>query len=110
MKNKDDLKPFIAPLQDDNDKSAIVAGANVGPVFGFFDDLAISNHANKNNESTTNFGYTYKTPAGYLFQAKETLSLLAGSQKFSPTEVEVYYHQQARPAGQTSGPDEDEDN
>ena len=54
-------------------------------------DLSISNNANRNDTSFSDFGHSYTLPEGYVAKSGKARSLLAGSFKFIPTEVEVYY-------------------
>ena len=92
LRNKDGLAPFKAPLIDKYDEAAIVADVGKGPTFGFFSDLGIADNANATIfPSKTNFGRSYKAPNGYGYLKPETISLLAGSQYFTPSEIEVYY-------------------
>ena len=79
---------FQAQLIDRNDTSAIVARTVNGPTFGFFSDLEIST---KSTSTTQGFGCSYQAPEGYLYLKPKTLSLLAGSQDFTLSEVEGYY-------------------
>ena len=71
---------------------AIYTRRDLGPTFGGGRDLFIANNANKNKGSYTNFGYTYRPPSGYGFRSSNTKALLAGSYRFTPDEVEVYYY------------------
>ena len=57
-----------------------------GPSFGEGHDLHISNNANGNQESYTNFGHSYQPPPG----TAQANSLLAGSYIFTPTEIEAF--------------------
>ena len=49
--------------------------------------MLIYNNANSNTNSYTNFGSYYSVPSGV--QDKETI--LAGTNSFTPDEVEVFY-------------------
>ena len=92
LKNKDNLKPFQAPLYPSS-HNALNHNSAYGPTFGYGHDLCISNNANSNNNSNTNFGSTYQLPPGYTFNAANTNALLAGTYYFTPSEVEVFYLQ-----------------
>jgi hypothetical protein len=90
LRNNDDLDPFKAPLQQEDDDTAIHRHDNYGPCFG--DDLCIGNNALTTGSSWTDFGYTYQPPTGYTHGLPKTTNLLTGSKyKFSPSEVEVLY-------------------
>ena len=64
-----------------------------GPTFGYGHDFYISDNANSTSVSYTSLGYTYKLPAGYTRGTANTRALLAGSNHFTPSEVEVFYLQ-----------------
>ena len=70
-------------------KYAIYRYSGFGPTFGAGFDIYIANNANSNTNSYTNFGdYNYySVPSGV--QDKKTI--LAGTYKFTPNEVEVFY-------------------
>ena len=85
-------KSFKAPLKDSNDRFAILRYSGDGPTFGLYPhDLHIADNAGSNAYSHTSFGYTYQAPQGYPYGAANTSSLLAGSEYFTPAEVEVLY-------------------
>ena len=66
-----------------------------GVIFGGGHDLYVSSDANTNQDSYSKLGYTYQPPAGYKPGTPQTKSLLAGSEYFTPTEVEVFCNQNA---------------
>ena len=68
---------------------AIYRGSSYGPTFGAGHDIYISNNANSNTNSDTDFDQSnsYSVPSGV--QSKYTI--LAGSNTFTPDEVEVFY-------------------
>jgi len=66
---------------------AIYRSSSYGPTFGGWYDIYIANNANRNTYSYTDFGSSYFLPSGV--QDRETI--LAGSYKFTPDEVEVFY-------------------
>ena len=90
LKNKDNLKQFKAAVYRKS-QYALYHYSGYGPVFG--GDLIISNNANSNTDSYTNFGDTYQPPPGYTTGAVNTKALLAGTLYFTPSEVEVFYLQ-----------------
>ena len=92
LRNNDNLEPFYAPLRYQNDPHAIRIASKKGPIFGGGFDLRIGNDAvSSNTASFANFGASYQSPPGYTFKQKNAQSLLAGSFRFRPSEVEVLY-------------------
>ena len=61
-----------------------------GGIFAYGGDLVISNNANKNHDSCSNLGVTYQPPPGYQTGTPRAKALLAGSEKFQPSEIEVF--------------------
>ena len=60
-----------------------------GPRFGNF-DIVISNNAATKQDSITYCGLSYPLPPGYsLFGSK--CKFYAGSYRFTPTDIEVFY-------------------
>ncbi|XP_046839735.1 uncharacterized protein LOC124433918 isoform X2 [Xenia sp. Carnegie-2017] len=90
LRNKDNLSPFRSPVYRYSDQ-AIYTNPSYGPTFGAH-DIYIANNANKNRNSYTNLGNTYRPPSGYRYRSSNTRALLAGSRYFTPDEVEVYYY------------------
>ena len=88
--NNDDLPPFKSPLKDGMAEYAIWRSNDRGPSFGNGYDMRVPYDANPSN-SFANFGRTYQLPPGYTYLSLEAQSLLAGSFRFSPSEVEVLY-------------------
>ncbi len=89
LRNHDDLPPFKAPLLDENDTTAIYRSSRCGPFFGF--DLVIHDNARSYANSNADFGESFRPPPGYIFNNTKTQSLLAGTYKFTPAEIEVLY-------------------
>ena len=89
LKNKDNVPPFKSPVKDH--QYAIFSKPSYGASFGKGYDFYISDNSNANQLSYSDFGNTYQPPAGYVRGTQETKSLLAGSYKFTPTEVEVFF-------------------
>ena len=56
-----------------------------GPYFGL--DIYIVNNANSNSNSYASLGYAYPVPA----EVQKPYTILAGTEYFSPDEVEVFY-------------------
>ena len=91
LRNKYNLSPFRSAVYRYS-QYAIYTNPGYGPTFGGSHDLYIANNADKNKNSYANLGYTYRPPSGYSYGSSNTQALLAGSYKFTPTEVEVYYY------------------
>ena len=87
LRNKEDLSPFKAPLKDENTPDAICTSNSFGPIFGRGHDIYISNAAASNTYSYTYFNRNYKAPSG----VSDTKTILAGTYKFQPSEIEVFY-------------------
>ena len=68
-------------------KYAIHRSSSYGPTFGGGHDIIITNNANSNTNSYTNFGVSYSLPSGI----KDPHTVLAGTNSFTPDEVEVFY-------------------
>ena len=92
LKNKDNLKPFKAAVYRDS-YVAFYHKSAYGPTFGSGHDIRISNNANSNTGSYINFGFTYQPPPGYAVGTTKTKALFAGTNYFTPSEVEVFYLQ-----------------
>jgi len=66
---------------------AIYRSSSFGPTFGGAHDIYIANNTNSNTNSYTYFGYSYSLPSG----VHDRKTILTGSYKFTPDEVEVFY-------------------
>ena len=64
---------------------AIYRASGYGPWFGY--DIDIANNANSNSYSFARLGRFYPAPAA----VQDKYTILAGSENFSPDEVEVFY-------------------
>ena len=64
---------------------AIGRGSGYGPWFGY--DIYIANNANSNSDSYARLGGHYPAPAA----VQNPNTILAGTEHFSPDEVEVFY-------------------
>ena len=62
-----------------------------GPQFGGGDDIYISNYASSNRNSFSNLGHTYSPPSGYSYGSTFAKTFLAGTNHFTPDEVETFY-------------------
>ena len=88
--NDDELGPFKVPLRNENEMRAIYCRNSYGPCFGL-QILCIRDNAGLTNTSKAQLGYRYRFPPGYASLEPNTKSLLAGSELFTPSEVEVLY-------------------
>ena len=89
FKNHYGLEPF--KLHVKNSQHAIYGNSGYGPTFGSGHDIYIANSAGYNTNSYSNLGDGYVQLAGYRQGSNDARSLLAGSYKFQPHEVEVFY-------------------
>ncbi len=87
LRNKEGLAPFKSMVT--RPSYAIFRNSGYGPTFGGGYDIRISDSANTNTNSYTDFGQNnyYSVPSGV--QSKYTI--LAGTRNFTPDEVEVFY-------------------
>jgi hypothetical protein len=91
LKNKDGLPPFKSSVL--KVEQAAVSNICYGAVFGVFSgppDLYITGHP-PTTKCSTDFGQGYKLPDGYEKGTDKAKSLLAGSYRFTPSEIEVFY-------------------
>ena len=66
---------------------AIYMNSRYGPTFGGGHDIYIADKANGNNNSYAKLSSSYNPPSG----VKNRRRILAGSFRFTPDEVEVFY-------------------
>ena len=84
--NKEGLAPFKSMVN--SLQHAIYRESGDGPIFGGGHAILISNYANSSTNSYTDFRNNYyNIPSG----VQNRLTILAGSYKFTPDEVEVFY-------------------
>ena len=69
-------------------RQAMYGCHSYGPIFGGH-DIHITNDAVHNNQSYTHCGHTYSAPPGYSRHV--SCRFFAGSYKFSPSDIEVFY-------------------
>ena len=86
LRNNENIAPFIANEKPGCEAGAIYRHPSYGPTFGGGHDIRIANNANYNQQSYSNFGWSYQSPPGM----KDNKTFLAGSYKFTPTEIEVF--------------------
>ena len=80
-------KPF--KIKCTNGACAIFCHSIHGPTFGFGPDIRIVSGSNSNQDSFSNFGYSYKH-ADYQFESEKAQYILAGSYNFQTLEIEVF--------------------
>ena len=81
-------KPFIATAKKYVD--AIWSNCDCGPCFGFIGtDIKIASDSNINTASSSTFGCSYEHQ-DYIYKTYEAKTILAGSNKFQTTEIEVF--------------------
>ena len=83
ISNKEELDPFVSEVRRPG--RAIGRGSGYGPWFGY--DIYIANNANSNSDSYARLGGHYPAPAA----VQNPNTILAGTEHFSPDEVEVFY-------------------
>ena len=62
-----------------------------GPTFGGGYDICIYSYASSNRNSYSNLGWTYSPPSGYSYGSTFAKSFMAGSNNFTPDDVETFY-------------------
>jgi hypothetical protein len=87
------MQPFKCPIINGKNGNAIYCLPSYLAIFGGGGghDLVIFSNANSNQSSYSKLGHTYQPPPGYQQGTQQTQSLFAGSYKFQPTEIEVFY-------------------
>ena len=88
--NKPGWAPVKLPRTGGDTAYSIYSGPSYGPLFGGGNDIRISNYASSNN-SHSNLGYTYSPPSGHSYQSTFARTFLAGTNYFTPDEVETFY-------------------
>ena len=81
--------PVKLQVKSDRYRQAVFRFDKLGPIFGY-SDIFISNNAASNNDSFTYCGRNYPLPPGYSLSGPNC-TFYAGSYKFTPTDIEVFY-------------------
>ena len=90
--NINDFSPVKLQIRSGKQSYAIYRCSDYGPIFGSGHDLLISNKAASNRYSYTGCGDTYHLPPGNSSSGSSCRFYAGGgSNKFSPTDVEVFY-------------------
>ena len=85
LNNFETLAPFESKVKPEKRKRAITRHSYYGPKFG--GDLVIYLEAENKKNSEARLGSRYSVPPGVHYP----LTVLAGTEYFSPDEVEVFY-------------------
>ena len=85
LNNFETLAPFVSKVKTGKERRAIFRHSYYGPKFS--DDLVIYLDDVKIKDSKARLGSRYSVPPG----VHDPLTVLAGTQYFSPNEVEVFY-------------------
>ena len=85
LNNNEGLAPFVSKVKKEYSRYAIFRTSYYGPRFGF--DVYINDDADSNSEARARLGYRYSVPPA----VKDQYTVLAGTWRFSPDEVEVFY-------------------
>ena len=83
ISNKEELDPFASEVRIPD--RAIFRVSAYGPRFGY--DIHIEDNANSHSYSFARLGRYYRAPAA----GQDRYIILAGTEYFSPDEVEVFY-------------------
>ena len=86
LNDSEELAPFLSKVKPKSKGKAIHRYLYYGPKFG--KDLVIHVEEEKKRFSKANLGVYYSAPASVN---EKTTTILAGTQFFSPDEVEVFY-------------------
>ena len=85
LRNKEGLRPFKSIVKVPS--QAIYMNSGYGPTFGGGHNIYIADMANGNANSYAQLTYWYNLPSG----VNDSRTILAGSFRFTPDEVEVFY-------------------
>ena len=85
LNNNEGLAPFVSKVREKYTHRAIYRSSYRGPRFD--GDVTIANNAYSNDKSKAQLYHTYSVPSA----VQDPLTVLAGTQYFSPDEVEVFY-------------------
>ena len=81
--------PVKLQVKPDNYQYAVALCFKLGPYFGR-SDIRISDNSASNHYSVTYCGRSYPLPPGYSLSGSNC-KFYAGSHKFTPTDIEVFY-------------------
>ena len=84
-----EYNPVKVGVKSELRRLAVRTSDSYGPSFGA-NDILISNNASSNTDSETRCGIIYDLPPGYSL-AGSKCKFYAGSYRFTPTDIEVFY-------------------
>ena len=85
LNNNEGLAPFVSKVNKEDTGRAIYRNSYYGPGFG--SDVFIRDNANSNSNSRARLGIYYSIPPA----VQDRYTVLAGTERFSIDEVEVFY-------------------
>ena len=91
LHNVNGYHPVKLQIKSGHEGNPIFGCANHGPIFGSAHDIYISNNAASNPSSSFSCGGLYHLPPGYSSAKSSCHAYFAGSQSFTPTDIEVFY-------------------
>ena len=90
LQNVNGYYPVKLQIKSGHEGNAICGYARYGPTFGGH-DIHISSNAGSNQGSYFSCGVSYHLPPGYSSANSSCHASFAGSQYFTPTNIEVFY-------------------
>ena len=85
LNNNEGLAPFVSKVKKGYSGTAIYRNSYYGPSFG--SDVSIRDNADRDSKSKARLRKYYSVPPA----VKDRYTVLAGTENFSPDEVEVFY-------------------
>ena len=85
LNNNEGLAPFVSKVNKKDTGDAIYRSSRYGPRFG--DNVFIKDNADSDDDSKARLGDRYSVPPA----VRDQDTVLAGTKRFSPDEVEVFY-------------------
>ena len=85
LNNNEGLAPFVSKVNKEDTGTAIYRSLYYGPHFGI--DVFIRDNADSDRNSRAGLGYYYSVPPA----VQDQYTVLAGTERFSIDEVEVFY-------------------
>ena len=85
LNNNEGLEPFVSKVKKEYSGSAIYRVSHFGPMFGNY--VYIVDNADSNSNSRARLGIDYSVPPA----VQDKYTVLAGTERFFPDEVEVFY-------------------
>ena len=86
LNNNEGLAPFLTKVKKEHSREAIYRNSTDGPIFGN-DVIVAKRFAIILIQSTARLGFFYSVPSA----VQDPLTVMAGTESFSPDEVEVLY-------------------